>query len=36
MGPVLVFDSGVGGLSVVAALRRRLPRAALAYVCDNA
>lgn len=35
-GPILVFDSGVGGLSVVAALRERLPRAALAYACDNA
>ncbi|MGC3873975.1 glutamate racemase [Halomonas sp. GXIMD04776] len=35
-GPILVFDSGVGGLSVAAALRQRLPRAALAYVCDNA
>lgn len=35
-GPILVFDSGVGGLSVVAALRRRLPGAALAYACDNA
>lgn len=35
-GPVLVFDSGVGGLSVVQALRRRLPEAALAYACDNA
>ncbi|MDI5933946.1 glutamate racemase [Halomonas kalidii] len=35
-GPVLVFDSGVGGLSVVAALRERLPGAALAYACDNA
>ncbi|MGQ7248159.1 glutamate racemase [Halomonas sp. V046] len=35
-GPILVFDSGVGGLSVVAALRRHLPDAALAYVCDNA
>lgn len=35
-GPVLVFDSGAGGLSVVSALRRRLPEAALAYVCDNA
>ncbi|PMR78678.1 glutamate racemase [Halomonas urumqiensis] len=35
-GPVLVFDSGVGGLSVVSALRQRLPGAALAYVCDNA
>ncbi|MFY0991551.1 glutamate racemase [Halomonas sp. C05BenzN] len=35
-GPILVFDSGVGGLSVVAALRERLPGAALAYACDNA
>ena len=35
-GPILVFDSGVGGLSVVQALRRRLPDANLAYVCDNA
>lgn len=35
-GPVLLFDSGVGGLSVVSAVRARLPRAALAYACDNA
>lgn len=35
-GPILVFDSGVGGLSVVEALRRRLPEAALSYACDNA
>jgi glutamate racemase len=35
-GPILVFDSGVGGLSVVSALREQLPRAALAYACDNA
>ncbi|SDK82401.1 glutamate racemase [Modicisalibacter muralis] len=35
-GPILLFDSGVGGLSVAAALRARLPGAALAYVCDNA
>lgn len=35
-GPILLFDSGVGGLSVAAALRARLPEAALAYVCDNA
>lgn len=35
-GPILVFDSGVGGLSVVAALRRHLPDVALAYTCDNA
>lgn len=35
-GPILIFDSGVGGLSVAAAIRERLPDAALAYVCDNA
>ncbi|QJQ95720.1 MULTISPECIES: glutamate racemase [Halomonadaceae] len=35
-GPILIFDSGVGGLSVVAAMRARLPGAELAYVCDNA
>lgn len=35
-GPILVFDSGVGGLSVASAIRHRLPHAALAYVCDNA
>lgn len=35
-GPILIFDSGVGGLSVVAELRRQLPGAALVYACDNA
>lgn len=35
-GPILIFDSGVGGLSVVKALRQEMPGAALAYVCDNA
>ncbi|WP_192036360.1 glutamate racemase [Halomonas sp. YLGW01] len=35
-GPILIFDSGVGGLSVVAAIRRRLPEVALGYACDNA
>ncbi|KXS37655.1 MAG: glutamate racemase [Halomonadaceae bacterium T82-2] len=35
-GPILIFDSGVGGLSVAASIRERLPDAALAYVCDNA
>ncbi|MFC2990857.1 glutamate racemase [Halomonas tibetensis] len=35
-GPILVFDSGVGGLSVVKALRDHLPGAALVYTCDNA
>lgn len=35
-GPVLIFDSGVGGLSVAAALRRHAPGIGLGYVCDNA
>lgn len=34
-GPILIFDSGVGGLSVVAALGEHLPGVPLAYVCDN-
>jgi len=32
----LVFDSGVGGLSVTAAIRARLPKLALDYVADDA
>lgn len=35
-GAILVFDSGVGGLSVVGEIRRRLGDVALAYACDNA
>ncbi len=31
-----VFDSGVGGLTVLAALRRRLPTARLLYAADSA
>lgn len=31
-----VFDSGIGGLSVLRALRARLPGARLAYLADNA
>lgn len=34
--PVLLFDSGVGGLSVLDALRRHLPDAPVIYVADNA
>jgi len=30
-----VFDSGIGGLSVLRALRRRLPGAALTYIADS-
>lgn len=34
--PLLVFDSGVGGLSVAGAIRALLPRAPLVYVADRA
>ena len=33
---VLVFDSGVGGLSVVSEIRARLPQSYLSYVADDA
>ena len=32
---VLVFDSGVGGLSVVSEIRARLPQTYLSYVADD-
>ena len=34
--PLLIFDSGVGGLSVAGAIRALLPRAPLVYVADRA
>lgn len=34
--PIGVFDSGVGGLTVVAALRRRLPEESIVYLGDTA
>ncbi len=34
--PILLFDSGVGGLTVLAALRTLLPQAPVIYVADNA
>ena len=34
--PLLIFDSGVGGLSVLAAIRRRLPEAPVVYAADSA
>jgi glutamate racemase len=34
--PIGVFDSGVGGLTVVAALRRRLPAESILYLGDTA
>lgn len=33
---ILVFDSGVGGLSVAGCIRRQLPGARLTYLADNA
>ncbi len=33
--PILVFDSGVGGLSVLAEIRRVLPDAPFVYAADN-
>lgn len=33
--PILVFDSGVGGLSVLGPIRTRLPAAPIVYVADN-
>ena len=35
MGHALIFDSGVGGLSVVAEIRSRLPKLQLSYVADD-
>jgi glutamate racemase len=34
--PILFFDSGMGGLSVMAPTARLLPRAPLVYVADSA
>lgn len=34
--PIGMFDSGVGGLSVLRAIRERLPRETLVYVADTA
>lgn len=34
--PILVFDSGVGGLTIVEAIAEALPGAPLVYACDNA
>jgi glutamate racemase len=34
--PLLLFDSGVGGLSVLAEVRKTLPNAPIVYVADNA
>lgn len=34
--PILVFDSGIGGLSVLAEIRKRLPNRDYVYLFDNA
>lgn len=34
--PILLFDSGVGGLSVLAHVRELLPNASIVYAADNA
>ena len=34
--PVAVFDSGIGGLTVVSALRRVLPHESIVYLGDTA
>ena len=34
--PVGVFDSGAGGLSIAAAIRRELPRVPIVYFADTA
>jgi glutamate racemase len=34
--PLLIFDSGIGGLSVLGAIRERLPTAPLVYAADSA
>lgn len=34
--PILVFDSGVGGLSVLGNIREKLPLASIIYAADNA
>lgn len=34
--PILIFDSGVGGLTVLAELRKLLPQAPVIYAADNA
>lgn len=34
--PILLFDSGLGGLSVLAALREQLPQAPIIYAADTA
>lgn len=36
MKPILVLDSGIGGLSVLAPIRALLPNAPFVYVADNA
>ena len=34
--PILIFDSGVGGLSVLGPIRALLPGVGVVYAADNA
>ena len=34
--PILIFDSGVGGLSIYQKVRKKLPHLSVVYCCDNA
>jgi glutamate racemase len=36
VGPLLIFDSGVGGLSVLREIRALLPKAPIVYAADSA
>lgn len=36
MGPLGIFDSGLGGLTVLQQIRHRLPEIDLCYLGDNA
>ncbi len=35
-GPIIVFDSGIGGLSIFRPLRSRLPKENIVYIADSA
>ncbi|MBZ6379071.1 glutamate racemase [Pacificimonas flava] len=35
-GPILIFDSGIGGLSVAGPIMQRVPAAPIVYAADNA
>ncbi len=33
---ILVFDSGIGGVGIVRAMRKLMPQAAITYLMDDA